>query len=70
MAKRKAKKMAEEKQHEDTRSVKQLLTEWRKLEEVRRSLTRHGLLNGDATPQDVINALRKAIPPHVFAATK
>ena len=54
----------------DTRSAAQLFKEWRKLEEVRRNLTKQGLLNGNATPDDVIDTLRKAIPPAVFNGGK
>lgn len=51
----------------DTRTTKQLITEWRKLEEIRRSLVRNGLINGDAKPADIVRALRTAIPPDTFA---
>jgi hypothetical protein len=51
----------------DTRSTKELLTQWRKLEELRRSLVRQGLVSGDAGPAEVLDALRKMIPPDVFA---
>lgn len=51
----------------DTRSAKELLTQWRKLKEVRQSLVRQGLVDGDATPAEVLAALRKMIPPDVFA---
>lgn len=51
---------------DDKRTTKQLLTQWRKLEEIRRSLVRNGLVNGDASPADIVNALRKAIPPGTF----
>lgn len=54
---------------EDTRSTKTLLTQWRKLEEIRRSLVRNGLVNGDASPAEIVSALRKAIPTDVFTET-
>lgn len=57
------------KESDDTRSTKTLLTQWRKLEEIRRSLVRNGLVSGDATPAEIVNALRTAIPPDVFAET-
>jgi len=50
----------------DTRTTKQLITQWRKLEEIRRSLVRTGVINGDATPADIVNALRTAIPFGTF----
>ena len=52
--------------NDDTRSTKTLLTQWRKLEEIRRSLVRNGLLDGNATPGELVEALRKAIPVEVF----
>ncbi len=61
--------MAAEKEAEkngDTRTTKILLTQWRKLEEIRRSLVRNGLVAGDATPADIVAALRTAIPVNVF----
>jgi len=51
---------------EDTRTTKQLITQWRKLEEIRRSLVRAGIINGDATPAEIVQALRIAIPPGTF----
>lgn len=54
------------KESDDTRSTKTLLTQWRKLEEIRRSLVRNGLVSGDATPAKIVEALRKAIPPDTF----
>lgn len=51
---------------DDTRTTKQLITEWRKLEEIRRSLVRNGLISGDAKPADIVSALRKAIPAGTF----
>jgi len=54
----------------DNRSVSQLFKEWRKLAEVQRNLTKNGLLNGNATPAEVIAKLREVIPPDVFAGSK
>jgi hypothetical protein len=51
----------------DDRTNNDLLTEWRKLEEIRRSLTRQGAITGDATPAQVMEALRKLIPPTLFS---
>jgi hypothetical protein len=53
----------------DPRTTKELLTEWRKLDELRKSLVRQGLLDGDAPPAEVIATLRKVLPPDVFNAS-
>ncbi len=50
----------------DTRSTTEVLTQWRKLEEIRRSLVRNGMINGDATPEEIIDALRRQIPADLF----
>ena len=50
----------------DTRSTTEVLTQWRKLEEIRRSLVRNGMINGDATPKEIIDALRRQIPADLF----
>lgn len=50
----------------DTRSVKTVLAQWRKLEEIRRQLTKAGKLSADAAPTDVIEKLRECLPPSVF----
>ena len=52
---------------EDTRTANQLFKEWRKTEEVKRTLIRHGIISGDASLAEVLDALRKAIPQDVFS---
>jgi len=52
---------------DDNRTANAVLREWEKLSKVRGQLVRAGLLNGDATPQDVIECLRKQIPADLFA---
>lgn len=46
----------------DTRSMQQVITQWRKIQEVKRSFVKQGLLNGDATPQQILDTLRRQIP--------
>lgn len=55
---------------QDTRTNQELFTQWRKLEEIRRSLVRTGSLNGDASPDKIISTLRSIIPPDLFPANK
>lgn len=50
----------------DNRTTAQLFKEWRKINEVKRNLIRGGKINGDATPDDIVKALRELIPPSVF----
>lgn len=50
----------------DNRTAKQLLTEYRKIDDLKKSLVRQGVLNGDATPAEVIEAIRKIIPIDLF----
>lgn len=46
----------------DTRSTAQVMTQWRKLMEVKRQLIKQGLLNGDATPQQIVDTIRRQVP--------
>lgn len=50
----------------DERSAREVMTQWRKLNEVKRQLVKQGALNDDATPAQVIDMLRTQIPPDVF----
>lgn len=52
----------------DARTPRELMTQWRKLTELKRSLVRDGLANGDATPSQVIDVIRNAIPVDLFEA--
>jgi len=52
---------------EDKRTTKVLFAQWRKLQDVKGSLIKAGILNADATPQQVIAALRATLPADVFA---
>ncbi len=46
----------------DTRTNREVITQWKKLQEIKRSLIKEGALNGDATPQMVLAAIRGQIP--------
>lgn len=50
----------------DSRTTAELLTQWRKLSEIKRDLTKAGIINGDATPAEILTALRQTIPPNIF----
>jgi len=50
----------------DTRSTQQVFTQWRKLQEIKRTMVKEGTLNGDASPAQVIAKLREQIPPDLF----
>ncbi len=49
------------------RTNAQLMTQWRKIQEVKRQLIKEGIVNGDATPTQVIAAIEHAIPEDLFA---
>lgn len=50
----------------DTRTPSQLFRQYEKIEQVKRSLVKAGLLTGDATPQTVIAKLREVVTPDLF----
>lgn len=50
----------------DTRTPKQLMTQWRKIAEIKRGLVRDGLADGNATPADLLEKIRQAIPKELF----
>lgn len=54
----------------DVRDANQLLKEWRKLQDVKRSLIKQGLLTDEATPAQVIDALRQTIPQDLFGKSE
>jgi len=51
---------------EDTRSALTVLRQFEVLEKWRRQLIKAGLVGEDATPAEVIDAMRRAIPPDLF----
>ena len=51
---------------DDVRTASELFKQWRKINEVRRSLVRDGLISGDATTSEILDALKKQIPPEMF----
>lgn len=51
---------------EDTRSALTVVRQFEVVEKWRRTLSRAGLVDDDATPAEVIEAMRRAIPPDLF----
>lgn len=54
----------------DRRTNAQVLRDYIRLRELRAKMVRDGLVNGDATPQQMIDELRKLIPHDLLHATK
>lgn len=50
----------------DTRTPKQLMTQWRKIAEIKRGLVRDGLADGNATPAELLEKIRLAVPKELF----
>lgn len=46
----------------DQRSNAEVLTQWRKIVEVKRALVKEGLITADAKPHEVMAALRGHVP--------
>jgi len=46
----------------DSRTNSELMRQWKKLQEVKRSLVKEGVVNGDATAAQVLTAVRQQIP--------
>ncbi len=51
----------------DERSNSQAVRDWQKLNELKRSLVRQGVISGDATAEAVIAAIRQQVPSTLFS---
>lgn len=51
---------------DDKRTTKEVMRQYDRLRLVKGQLVKNGALNGDATPQQVLEELRKQIPPGLF----
>jgi hypothetical protein len=51
---------------EDTRTPADLIRQHERISKVRRDLIKQGLVNGDATPQDIMETIARTIPPSMF----
>jgi len=61
--------MATQETSADTRTASQVMRQWEKLEAVKRSLVKSGMLSGDATPAQVLEKLRTLVAPDLFQKT-
>lgn len=59
--------MATQLQEGDKRSTATLFRQFEKLENVKHKLIKLGILSGDATPAQVIEQLRRLLPPDIMA---
>ena len=46
----------------DSRTNREVITQWKKLQEIKRALMKEGTVTGAATPADVLAAVRGQIP--------
>lgn len=46
----------------DSRTNREVITQWKKLQEIKRQLMKEGTVTGDATPAAVLEAIRAQIP--------
>lgn len=53
---------------DDKRTTSQVMRQWQKLNQVKRHLVKQGVVGEEATPSEVIEALRKEIPQDLFAS--
>ena len=53
---------------QDQRTAATVVRQYEHIAKIKRDLAKQGLLNGDATPHDVIEKLRTLIPPDLWAA--
>lgn len=54
----------------DNRTPSQVLRDYNTMERVKKRLVQSGLIDGDATFDDVIELLRKLVPPDLVRASK
>jgi len=51
----------------DTRTAAKLIRQYEKLQSIKSNLIKQGLLTGDATPAQILQALRNLIPQEIFS---
>ena len=51
----------------DKRTTSQTIRQWEKVEQIKRSLVKAGLLSGDATPSQVLAKVREVISCDLFS---
>lgn len=47
---------------QDTRSPLLVLRQWKELQQIKRQLVREGIIDGDATMAEVVEAMRAQVP--------
>lgn len=52
---------------DDKRNAATLIRQYELLNKIKRDLVKQGLLNGDATPGQILEKLRTVIPPNLWA---
>lgn len=52
----------------DERTFKQVYRDWECLLRVKREMVKSGILNADATPDQVIQRMREVVRPELFGA--
>lgn len=52
---------------EDKRTVSILIRQWEKLAKIKRDLIKQGLIKEEASPREVLEAIRKQLPLDLYA---
>jgi len=52
----------------DERTAATVIRQWEKLNAIKNSLIKAGVLSGDATPAQILEKLRVLVPPDLFKA--
>lgn len=52
----------------DPRNARQVMRDYERFQAMKARLVRDGLVNDDATPQQVIDAMRRLVPADIFAS--
>lgn len=50
----------------DDRSAQKVMRQWEKLMTIKNQLVKQGLLDGNATPTQVLDKIRSMVPPELF----
>lgn len=50
----------------DTRSPRDVMRQWERLKTVKNELIKMGMANGNTSPAECLEILRKQLPPEVF----
>lgn len=50
----------------DERTAREVMRQWEKLQQVKRALVKEGVVDGNASPQQVLDKIRNLIPADLF----